>query len=407
MIELSDDLLAERFAAIANPLDDSDWADVLARARTRNSRRRRLGRFGRYPVMFATSAALAGAAALLLVEPWKGSPELLQQALAAIGSGRYVHAVYQSTSIPSQIDVASGNERPLAPLRIEAAYDTKTGASSIRGMVDGLVFAGGGRPDPAISFFATGYRTALATGKAHVVGTTTVDGEKAVILRFTTHFTTPDGNRYPAHEDVAISTATHIPLRVTRWSPHERFGPSSTTSTWRVLAIDSSNTRPTLPKPLVIAPPVSAAATYIRPLHVSIARAAFGHTPVWPGPVVAGTALRWIHLERLTTTSVGNSSTGLGLQLDYRGPHGPLTVQETAKPEAAAAYGFLTPNRGFDLYTIPAEGQAILGSIGFNAPDPAHPIWHAQLRTHGLYVTIQSPRRDLVVTAARQLVPMR
>jgi hypothetical protein len=42
MMEIQDDLLAVRLAAIANPLDDSDWLDVVRRARPSRSRRRLL-----------------------------------------------------------------------------------------------------------------------------------------------------------------------------------------------------------------------------------------------------------------------------------------------------------------------------------------------------------------------------
>ena len=245
----------------------------------------------------------------------------------------------------------------------------------------------------------TGYRTALANGKARVVATKTVYGEKAVILRFKTS----DG----LYEDVAVSTATHVPLRVSHGSFGGRGNPVPMGPTWRVLAIDSSRTWTRLPKAVVIARSMTAFDTYIRRVSVSTARAALGHTPVWPGPVVAGTTtLRSIELDRLTTTIGRNTSAARGLHLNYRGPQGALTVQEAAKAEAAG--GFLTPKYGLDLYPIPAAGQALVVSDSYRiAGGPAHLTWRAELRTHGLYVTISSTSRSLVVAAARALAPMR
>jgi opacity protein-like surface antigen len=385
------------------PAGEPDWDNVLQRAAevapTLDRRRRRR----RLVVALAAAVLAAAAASLALVAPWNGTPGLLQQALAALGSGRYVHAVFQSTSVVRQVDLASGQERSLAPFRIEFVYDTKTGANSVRivGGAGGLVFGGPSPPNPAISGFATGYRAALAHGRARVVGTTTVYGERAVILRFKTG----DGVSY---EDVAVSAATHNPLRVAFVNVDPR-GEQIGQRTYRVLAIGSSSSPPTLPKPPASTPTdqLSAFALDIRRLEVGTARAAFGHTLVWPGPAVAGATLRSIHLQSLTTTSGGSTSTATpGLELDYRGPRGALTVLEAAKAEAA--YLFLTPRYGLDLYPIPAAGQALVACDGCRvAGEPAHPSWRAQLRTHGLYVTIRSSRRDLVVAAARELVPMR
>jgi hypothetical protein len=62
--QISDDLLAPRFAALAYPFDDSDWADVLGRARAAATRRRRPGQRGSLIL-----AVVLAAAVVFLVAP--------------------------------------------------------------------------------------------------------------------------------------------------------------------------------------------------------------------------------------------------------------------------------------------------------------------------------------------------
>jgi Sigma-70 region 2 len=71
MIELHDELLAARFAAIANPLDDSDWLDVVHRARPPRTQRRRLLVLA---VAFAGAAIIAVAAYAVARYVIVGSP---------------------------------------------------------------------------------------------------------------------------------------------------------------------------------------------------------------------------------------------------------------------------------------------------------------------------------------------
>ena len=62
MTQMQEDLLAPRFAALANPLDDSDWLDVVSRARVapdsqpKSERRRRTVR---RPLALAAALAIA------------------------------------------------------------------------------------------------------------------------------------------------------------------------------------------------------------------------------------------------------------------------------------------------------------------------------------------------------------
>ena len=63
MSDSADRLLAPRFAALANPVDDSDWLDVRRRARTRHGRR-----WLAVPLAAGLAALLAGSAFALYRE---------------------------------------------------------------------------------------------------------------------------------------------------------------------------------------------------------------------------------------------------------------------------------------------------------------------------------------------------
>jgi hypothetical protein len=372
------------------PTSEPDWDDVLQRLGRVLPARRRRRRMG---VALIAAVLAVGAASLAIVAPWRSSPGFVEQALAAIGSGRYVHVELQRLGVVRQLDLASGEERTLPAVRSEQVYDSKTGLTyGRRGVARSS--------DPAIRYFVTGYRTALQNGTAHVVGSAIVDGQKARILRF------PSGNIF---EDVAVSVATHKPLRIAQgnFSQNPRLPRTANAFSYRVLAIDSSMTRPTLPKPKPHARVASRNGIIVieelGPLRVRAARTALGRPAVWAGPVVAGAELRAIHLQRL----VSSTSTSRGLELDYRAPGGVITLQESVKPEAA--YGFFgIPNAvvGLDVFTIPAPGQALVSCEGCRSPGATPPEWRAQLRSHGLYVTIRSRVRSLVVAAARALEPM-
>lgn len=330
----------------------------------------------------------------MVVAPWSGSPGLVQQALAALGSGRYIHAVLEPTAVVRQLDLASGKERTLPPAyRLELTYDSKTGTNHAVFVVGGHAYSGAGssQTDPAIRFFASGYRAALREGKAHVVRTTTVDGEKAVVLRFEVS---------GGFEHVTISAATHTPLRVTHVRSDPRAVPR--VRSYRVVSVGSSDTTPRMPK-ADASSRVDSSATNPKPVTVAAAPAAFGRSPVWPGAAVGGTRLRSIMSEQLTTSLPPILRSGTGLSLSYRGSSETLTVQEA--PNAHPIYGFPYVGYGMTLQPLPPEGQALVAR-GIGCADETGRSWQAQLRMHGLYVNICSPSRSLAIEAARALRTM-
>jgi hypothetical protein len=383
------------------PSGTPDWDDVLARVPHLDVGAPSRRRVRRPLIALAAALFIAVAVALALVAPWSARPSLVQQALAAIDKGRYVHAVFESRSPTTWwLDLRSGREHPLLS-RVEWVYDTKSGAYDARALSGGVVFdVGATRPDQAVSRFATGYRTALRRGEARGIGAAVVRGEPAAVLRFSIRDS--DG-RLVADEDVAVSNSSHVPVEVTYRRVDAHGAPVARPVVYRVLSIDSSESRTALPRASV-APVVTGSATPIRPLREREASAALGHAPLWAGRTIGGAALATIELERVTTQRVGSFRTmsrSLGLRFEYGGSRGAVTIEEAAKAERG--YGFWTAELGTGG-PLPPAGEAALSCGGCGSS--AHTMWQAQLRAKDLYLTIRSTRRDLVVAAARALVVM-
>jgi hypothetical protein len=338
--------------------------------------------------------------------PWRGGADFTQQAFAAVGAGRYVHAVFVPALGDAQlIELSTGRTRSVRP-RIEWAYDTRTGAFTARVQSHGLVFdAGGISPDPAVSRFARGYRASLAIGEARFVRTTTLEGQPSKVLRFAVR--DPDG-RVQAYEDVAVSNTTHRPLSIA----YVRLHPPAAPITYRVVSIGSSDSPVRLPavRGPGAGPLVTGDASNIRTLSADAARVALRHAALWPGRTVGAARLERITLQRVRTVLVdGFRTRGVdhGLRLEYGGRSGALVVEEAATPQKG--YAFETATFGSSGW-VPPPGQATISCIGTRGNGCAggeRPLWQAQLRRDGLFVTIRSANRALVVGATRSLVPIR
>lgn len=413
-----DAIVRDRLDRRYPPLErDPDWNDVQERlARTNPPRKWRM-RYGFALVGVAAAAALLVA----LIGPWRENPSFTEQALAAIGKGRYVHAVFQfSTSDSVVLDLTSGDSRPIVE-RSEVVYDTKTKTEKARWSFNGVVFAPGPSStfsDPAVIQFATGYSEALKSGRARLVGETTVDGQKAKIIRFPNLLRDHNGKVVPnlGYEDVAVAADSYAPLWVRlvelvvpRMHLPGHLYPFPCPCT-RVVSIDSSD-QATLPAGREPPQVMIGDVTDVRQLDPDEASSAFGHTALWPGRTVGGTALEKIRLQRVATYDgslryLPEISHAPGLRLDYGRGDSALEIFEIASPQGGYSFG-----RGFEL--LPPPGQAFLTCSQCQTPKDApgqigHPpdIWVAQLHQDGLYVTIRSRSRSVAVEAARSLVPM-
>jgi hypothetical protein len=402
------DLLDRRFPV---PTRDPDWADVLDRlARTGQPRSRRAA----YALSLAAVLAVAGSA-LLLVAPWRGNPTFADRALAAIGSGRYVHAVFVSPPTDFRlIDLKTGGIRAVVE-RDEVVYDTKTGSEDGRWSFGDTVFkigAGGTLADPAVKQFASGYRTALRDGKARVIGHTKVDGREATIIRFPNPLRSPEGKLVEnlLYEDVAVAEDTFEPLWVrpanrilTRTHLDEGIHAAPCPCT-RVVSISSTDQPVALPpgeKPQTTG--FAGDVTTIRPVASAGASRALGQQALWAGPSVGEAELRGIRLQKVTTfdtavTRWPEIGSAPGLRLDYLGPGGNLRLFEIGSPQGG--YSFDS-----SYQSIPEPGEALLWCYHC-AVRRASPTWIAQLRQNHLYLALFSKNRDLVVAAARALTPI-
>lgn len=392
------DRLYRRYPA---PEGEPDWADVLERlARNTPSQRRRAG-YG----LAVLAAALAAVVAFALVGTRRGSHSFVDQALAAIGSGRYVHVVLDTPTSDQMLDLATGESRTVS-LQSQFRYDTTTRAWDSWVIRDGTYFAPTQPPqpaDPTIVAFAGGYAKALESGKAKIVRATTVSGERATIIRFPIART---GGLL--EEDVAVSDASHAPLWIrARFAVLDQNGQvvaHRLSDTTRVLSINSSDELADPPGVVKMAPPVIGWAQNLRRVDPSVAPKAFGHPALWVHPAFAGLRLQDVLVQQLRSVIGPDSrdySNALGLRVAYRARGRSLQIRQSASPEAA--YGF-----GQGLSAIPPGPGAASLACGPCSGERSRrgTIWRAFLRKDDLFIAIRSSSRSLVIRAARSLVPM-
>jgi hypothetical protein len=370
----------------------------------------------------AVAGALLVALAAILAAPWRDSPLATERALAALGHKPVLHVIVEYTPPrDTVIDLTSGAERREA-VRWEHWYDHERDVLRVRLSVGGEVLPGSeyldspdgvftdrwaqrgrARPphvDPALENFATGYREALDSGEATVVGEEVVDGREAVILRFPLPAGPLGEERF---EEVAVDAEGYRPLRF-------RFTSGATTP-WseasRVVEIE------TIPRDLRdFEPPVSPPATPRpagqtgvdeRKLEPSEAAAALGRTAVWPGRSVDGVELAEIELMRLTTTwTDGRVTKSHALVFQYGAGrrdaalHGTpsLIITESGSAEETLRFqGSVRP------------GELHLAALGSTAAGGAE-TWIGSMQRDGMYLTLESRQRDLILAAAKAMAPL-
>lgn len=379
-----------------------DWPAVLAGTKTKARTRRR-----RRPLLVGAGAALTVAVALVFAVSLSSSGVGFgQKALAAIGSGRYLDAELRPTTSPgSTIDLTTGRVAPIA-VRWRVVYDTRTGATSGRTTFAGVVFGGTGASDPFVRDFAGGYRRALASGGARVLDEITVAGVRARVIRFATM-----SSGVTQREDIAVSEITHKPVQVRYSSVDEHGHVTAGATTLQVVRFASSDSMPALPhasrgfEGVGTLPATTGNATDIRDVSIDEASDALGHPAIWPRQHVRNVVLKRARLQFVTTYLLSGfrmRSHATGLRLDYGHGTSKLVVEETASPQRG--YGFWTRRYGTSG-PLPPDGRAIMSCDITESTTGQGCVWQAQLRRDGLFVTIRSSERSLVIAAARRLVP--
>jgi hypothetical protein len=375
---------------------------------------------GRRRIRLAAGAAAlvaAVAVAVTLVTNLEGtSPFTTEKALAAIGDQPVVHAAVESERPWATIvDLVTGEERSQFH-RTEYWHDAERGLLLVELTVDGDVvsrfvqtregFSDGGpivrgpwgepRLDPALAGFATRYREALESGRAQVIDETEMDGREVVVLEI-------DIERpvsAPAvHQEVVVDADTYRPIRF-RFVFEGRAA-----HWWRVLSIATLRREDGRFDPPPLGPPRAQSQTGTDERELTPAEAAqvLGVPALWPGRVVDGIELTKIEVMKLTTRwTDGREREGHGLRLEYGGgifgrvPRS-LEIRQGASREEAPRFGPYDPG-------VPPGHLQVYG-FGINDGSKVD-RWFGSLRTQGMFVTIESPEREVVLAAARALRPI-
>ena len=173
-----------------------DWQAVLREAGV--ARRRRTS------LRLALAAAVAAAAVIALV--WPGSPpSIADRALAATGSGGVLHIVTDTDLPKVLVDLDSGERREVRGVR-EVWFDPARGMrqrETFEGVTQSDVTTTSIHPHAREIYgsLGAGYREALESGEAEVVGEDVVDGTPVYWIRIVR-----------GHE-VGVSRETYLPVR--------------------------------------------------------------------------------------------------------------------------------------------------------------------------------------------------
>jgi hypothetical protein len=357
--------------------------------------------------------------------PWSDSPLATERALAALGHQPVVHAIVeQSSPRETVVDPSSGRERVHAH-RSEYWYDDERDALRVRLSVGGRLLPGGeylhtpegfftdrgvqrnqARPpqlDPALEGFASGYREALDSGEARVIGEEVVDGREAVILRFALPLG-PSGDQLS--EDVAVDSDTYRPLRFRFSSTAAPGGTSPWSEAPRIIEIETIPRDPRDFEPPQSGEPRPAGQTGVdeRKLGPAEAALALQRSLLWPGRAVEGVELAQIKLIRLTTRwTDGRVTEGHALVFQYGADR--RTAHVEGKPSLIMTEGLSaqeTPRFDFSG-SVPGPGELRLRGVGKTDTGDAE-MWFGSMQRDGVYISFESPDRDLILAAAKSMV---
>lgn len=381
-------------------------------------RRRRARRFG---VVAAFGAIVL---AVTLVTSWpSGGPNVVERALAAIGTGPIVHAVVERSSPDDVVvNLATGAARERSH-EIEYWYDrersflhtrlltdaemlteiveTPTGSDSDLGHYPGGIAA---RLDPALAEFVTQYRDALANGIAKVIANEKIDGREVTVLRIELG--------HGGVEDVAVDRDSYRPLFITYSQQGQRM------TRWRVATIESLPRNPSyFAKPERSAPrPTGGTVTEGGEIAPAQAARALERPALWLGTRFGDLPLARIEQSAVETDFTdGTKHDGVKLELTYGEtmpngrliPSGPwVVIGEAASIAGSYQLGF---NDGGD--PAAPEGSMVLENQRIFAAYPDRPIperaeWTGKLISGGVYIEIRASGRQLALDAARGLIQM-
>jgi hypothetical protein len=337
-----------------------DWKAVLDDAGLIRRRRARLRP--------AIAVGVVAAAAILAVAwPFSGAPSsIVDRALAAAGSGEVLHLEFESDRPKTLVDLETGARRVVRG-RHDVWFDPA------RGLRERETFEGVTEWDTSMSAaeihphalevygsLAAGYREALRSGEAKVVGDDVLDGIPVHWIRIV-----------PGH-DVAVSRETYLPVFVRVGDGGMRI------LTYEALDRDAA--------PLVAERIGAPGGPGIDRGQIPLAEArrVLGRSAVWAGEELHGmrlTSVRRVDLpagERIVP----------GVRLVYGPPRGMrIEILQAAEPAEG-----VTMMAGVQAY-VPPEGTLLLDGLS------------GLVRSNGLVVGIHGPDPETVTAIVRALRP--
>jgi hypothetical protein len=353
-----------------------DWNRVL---RDADVERHPLRLPARRSVRLGAVAAVAAAIALVVsLWPTGGpGPTVLERALAAVGDGQVLHFVYESDPPKTLVELATGESTEVRAEH-EVWFDPEAGAREterFQGVVQFDTFLG---PDELseharflYSGLGAGYRDALESGRAKVVGEDVVDGTAVYWIRSED----PSGART---HDVAVSRDTFAPAYI-RIAQHGQTALNRIVSYETLEAgsapLDGGSSSRLDP----------AGATYGPAVELADAGARIGGEPVWAGADLHGFPLEAVRELRLPTADGEVTGLSLVYGTPESGPH--VEISQAATP----ANG-LTMLAGVAGY-VPPEGTALVAGT------------MVLLRSNGMVVTVHAGDEAMAVDVARSLQP--
>lgn len=353
------------------------------------------------PLLVAAAAVAALVVVALIPLQFRGA-SLTERALAAIGDARVVHQV-ASRAERSQliVDLDTGSERP-TELELESWFDSEAGEVRTVTRRNGVLVAdtltrkdasgsgaGASQPDPVVTTFLRGYRSAVSRGELKVIRRGLLDGTEVVWVR-----TAIPGAR---SDEVALDSATDLPRAFRLVVGSEPVG-----QLWRVSEIDSRvHSEADLTSKPPPAGPVAGRVESEQEATLDEAARLLAGSGRWPGREIGGLQLGRVVAQTLSRTLAdGSRQTGAGLALTYGDTSGELVeIRQAMVPEPA--YGFVEGRLTSSFAPIPE------GAVALSVPEPQDGgLWMGQLRAGDVFLTIRASRRELVLDAARSLVPL-
>jgi hypothetical protein len=403
------------------PNDEGDWDQVVERvglnriaspARPPRHRRRSRLRLTTVPAV----AAVAGAIALALLWPFSSSPSVLDNALAAVGTGPITHVVLEENLGSYLLDLRTG-KRTATTGREEIWYQPNRGLltqSTFNGSRAGVRFLPAlikitadrltyYRPTDVGEFvtpFVAGYRAKLRAHAFHLSGSGTLAGvpvywisstpaylgrdpsrkqvEQVAISKTTykpLYFRTLyNGHVVPASEQqvISIETTTTAPVMLKRYQRLHQLSPGFGWSTGYP-QLTLTQTRAIRPRPLI-------------PMHISGLRLSWtGSSPYNIGPNDLPIPGVWLYYGSLYNTGLPNDT-----QPGFKNPYIEILEFPHANPLTRVYAG-----------RFPANGTAVINGLPAQGPGAILGAHTATLQTHGFYLLIQASSAQLAIAAAR------